>query len=300
MPAPTLLALLLTAAPLDVARKAVEELRCPEAFAALDELDAATGLNIADNVARLELRAVCLGVQKKPQAAEKVFRELVWVSPGAKISDEYGPRVRTPFLEARAFIEEQAGLSAREVTLDETKTHLTFPRDPLNLIARIEVRWRRGAEELVFEPKLPATEAPAPWKPGEATAAVARIYGAKSRLISTVELDPKLPPAPAAAVVEPAPAPQSPRFRPAMWSFFALAAVSLGTGIAFDVRSYDADRALGSAQRDGEGRITNLDQRDAFALEQRVKTDAAVRTGLYVTAGVFAVVALVLAIAGAP
>jgi hypothetical protein len=62
------------------------------------------------------------------------------------------------------------------------------------------------------------------------------------------------------------------------------ASAALGTGFA--VASGDAERALATATRDAQGRITSPTQREAFGLDARARADSGAAAAFFIAAAV--------------
>lgn len=263
------------------AAQALEDLQHEAALKLLPPEESIEGYSRAELISYFSTKALAqLGLKKEAEAAE-TFRRLLTFAPEWQLPDHYGPKVVTFVASLRAEADERGNPSVRF-----EGGQLVSKADSTGLAKQLEVSWRApsGAKTVTL-PLAPAQAAP--WPAGERVEVWGRVLGLQGSTL--VEWN--SPQAP--LVLEPAgevraAAPSKPLGR---WAFVGLGAaaaglVAGGVGTALAVSSQGAQQALGTVQRDGEGRITNLTQREAFALDAQARDQAGAATALFITSGV--------------
>jgi hypothetical protein len=167
---------------------------------------------------------------------------------------------------------------------------LRATKDAFGLGKSLEISWREPGQP-AQRATLPFTEQQSPPWPKEKRLDVwGRVVGLEGSTLfawGSADAPTRLEPL-AVSVAGPTVAPDRPLGVPGFIGLGAGAAalVTAGLGLGFAVASQDAERAALAVVRDGNGRITSLTQRDAFALDARVKGNADAATVLFVSAAV--------------
>jgi hypothetical protein len=311
----------LAQAPSNADLKRAEELaaeyKYAEARAALQKARASKGLDRGSLLKVLELTGVVAAQLKQADKAQAAFRELLILDPTRTLSGEYAPKVMTPFLEAQKQVKESGGLEldAEVATAPGRVDSITVKvkRDPLGVGEQVRFHvqsasgaWRALAVPLTdYQAVLPTGGSEVYWW--------AELLGANEVQLALLgsPTEPraekvKLPEP--AQVAEAAPAPtkiikiqetQSP-LRPISYVLVGGALVAAGGGAYFGVRSSEAFTALDKVERDDQGRVTNLTERQAYELDKQGKEHATIANVLFISAGALAATGIVLWIVGMP
>lgn len=308
MVSPWLLLMLLAAEPSGVdlvnrAQSLVDDFKCSQAEGVLDQALASPGLKLPQYLQALELRGVCACMLKKAPRAQESFRRLAVSDPERTLPAQYGPRIRTPFMEAKAWAIEQGPirLVTRPATTGET---MSFElHDPLGTVRGVRLSYRADPAELPMT--VTASIEPSPEKP---RAMEIEVPSGKEVFWWAVALNERgsevyavgQPDAP--QIYSPAvPFQAVPRLqtaRSASKPAHTLRKVSLGllggaavagaAGAYFGHQSQKAQRTLDDAQRDSEGRITSITQVQGFAITDRARRQAHWANAMFISAGVLA------------
>lgn len=282
---------------LETSVRALQDLQYAQALSSAPADTEVKGFSHEQVTAWLSTRALALAMLKREAEASAAFRQLFSVAQEWQVPDEYGPRVRTLVLEARA-----AAQRAGVVSLTFAGGAVQAKKDPFGFATDVELSWRAG-KAAVKTVRVPlAAEINPPWPNDVVVEAWGRIVGLNGSTLATwgSEAHPQRF-EPAVAVVPPEPAPAPSKIRPMFIAGIATAAVGvagLAVGGVFMVQAGEPGRVLASATRDQQGRITSISQRDAFALEARAKQDATLGTALLVAGGIAAAAGAGLMIAG--
>ncbi|MDP3154486.1 MAG: hypothetical protein Q8N23_17545 [Archangium sp.] len=279
---------LLSAAPVDL-RAATQALDDLQYQAALDRLPGQGSIKEWRREEVLEwfsTRALALLGLKREVEARQGFEWLFSLAPEWALPDQYGPRVRTFVSAARA-----DAVRSGTVSLRFEGGLLRARGDSFGYARELEVFWREpnGATQ---QASLPLQELqPAPWPRERRLEVWGRVLGLQKSTLSEwgsenapIRLEPM-----AVVNVEGG----TPSRGLGGLGIVGLAAggaalISTGVGTGFALSSQEAERTRSNATRDGDGRITSISQRDAFALDARVQREAGTATVFFVTAAAFA------------
>lgn len=332
-PLPLLLAASLLAGParaenpaLAAAHRAVAEVNYKEA---LRQLERAEQLPGNDRATLLELyvwRGVAAATLGQDQRAQEAFRVALSIDPECPLPEHQPPRVRTPYLEAKQWVASMGAL-AFSAEREGGELLATVRTDPLGLGKRVRFT-TLGATAAPVELALREGQARAPLAPGAGWSV--ELLDAHGGVLSRLEEAPPPPaavaqatpsaspppadaPAPPVAAVNPAAAPQpnpsaaptaSPtgtivKHVPPGW-MWPVGLVTLGVGGAAAIAGgaigaqvADAQARVRTAERDANGVIVSLTQREAARLDQLARSGAPVAnvllfSGLGVAAAGFA------------
>ena len=227
-------------------------------------------------------RALALLGLKREAEARQAFERLFSIAPEWALPDSYGPRVRTFVSAARAEAVRNGSLSLRfEGGL------LRASADGFGYARELELFWREpgGPTQTAT---LPLQERqPAPWPREKRLEVWGRVLGLeKSTLSEWGSEDAPIRLEPLAVVNVEAGVPSRGLSGLGIVGLAAggAALLSAGVGTGFALSSQEAERTRSNATRDGDGRITSISQRDAFALDARVQREAGTATVFFVTA----------------
>ncbi len=275
---------LLAAAPpsLRAATGALDDLKYDEALKLLPTADSVQGYSRDEVLEWWSTRALAeLGLKREADAVQS-FRRLFALAPDWVLPDQYGPRVRTLVGTARADAVRAGTLSLRfEGGL------LISTSDPFDLGAELEVSWREPGGAMSRQ-RLPlVAQQPAPWPKETRLEVWGRVLGLRGSTLVTwgsENAPTRLEPIAVVRVEGPVTTSSRGLGKAGLAGLIVGGAglLSAGLGVGFAVSSQDAQQALTSVTRDENGRISSLTQRDAFALDRRVQTEAGVATGLFV------------------
>jgi hypothetical protein len=280
------------------AERLFEQLKYPAAVEALDAARAAWGNDRQTLLRIVELQAVCAGLLNHPARATRLFEALLALDPARGARDDWPPRVRTPFFEAKAWIAEHGSVSftPSAEAASAGPPRVSLEHDELGLARRVRFhvrapgagKWETHDQDVQgADVAQDATSGRLEWWAellGERDAVLAVVASPDAPLTATSE-----PAAAGAALVAPAatttvpPAalpqavvvtPAESRYRPGAYAAFAAGAVSLGVGAFFTGRWLDERSQLTHLTTDSSGRVTNLTQIQAFSLDSSRKSDA--------------------------
>jgi hypothetical protein len=276
-----------------------EQLKYPAAVEALDAARAAWGNDRPTLLRIVELQAVCAGLLNHPARAARLFESLLALDPALSPREDWPPRVRTPYFEAKAWVAEHGSVSftPSAETSGAGPPRVSLEHDELGLARRVRFhvrapgtgKWQAHDQDVQgANVAQDTTGGRLEWWAellGERDAVLAVVASPDAPLSATSEpTAPGVAPpaAPAAATVPPSALPQAvvttdaePRYRPGAYAAFAAGAVSLGVGAFFTGRWLDERSQLTHLTTDSSGRVTNLTQVQAFALDSSRKSDAA-------------------------
>lgn len=266
------------------AARALDALDYEGALAALPKPEAAAGFTQEQVLALFSTRALALVSLKREEEAAEAFRQLFAVAPEWKLPEQYGPRIRTLAGMAAAEAEEKGTLA-----VSPEGGALKVGKDSYGYATAFELTWRVDGGGPTTRSFPVGVTLPAPWPAGRPIEAYGRFLGlAGSTLATWGHAQEPIRFGPSPLVTTPRPAFQ---LRPLTVAGLAAGVAALaagGAGLAFASGSTEAQRALASAQRDADGRITSLTQREAFLVEQRSASAATLSGVFFVTAGVLA------------
>lgn len=266
------------------AAQALDALDYEGALAALPKPQAAAGFSHEQVLALFSTRALALASLKREEEAAEAFRQLFAVAPDWKLPEQYGPRIRTVAGMAAAEAEEKGTLAVRY-----EGGVLKVGKDSYGFATAFELTWRVDGGGPTTRSFPVGVTLPPPWPSGRPIEVHGRFLGLGDSTLATwgnAQEPVRLGPPPGVAASKP-----GVEVRPLLVAGLAAGVAALaagGVGLAFAGGSTEAQRALASAERDADGRITSLTQREAFLIEQRSASAATLGGIFFVTAGVLA------------
>jgi hypothetical protein len=306
----SLLVLALQVDPTLEAQKAFDALKLPKAEALAQQAIQDGGLDTKQFVRMLEIRALSAALQKRSTAKE-LFAFLLAVSPSYALPAKFGPRARTPFLEAKASVD---AIELRATPKPELTRCIASIEDPLKFAADA-VPLLQGSAEVLKPVAINAQQVAFDVPKGvDGCAMTLRDrYGNALRRFPDegfwpmaskpepvpVVLEPRLQ-------VEPSPAPskevpttasvQAPAAVVASGPGWRIASIVLGVlavgasagAVAFGLMSQQPRRTFETLRFDAEGRVTNLSQVDANQITAAAVQQAFWANVCWVAAGVLA------------
>jgi hypothetical protein len=313
------------------AESLVNELRFADAAKALEaawktpDNDHATVLRI------LELNAVTQATLQRAQKAEDAFRLLFALNPDFKLQRELGPRVMTPYYQAKSWVTEHGGvsLSSRDPTLDGDQVTAVGVQltDGLKVVQSVKLHVRDGESWRVEKAAASGGKASVTAKVhGAAVQYWAEALGDRNTQLQVLgsAAEPLIaapPPPPQAQQdkpvrdVAPADAPPTPplvtsdvearpvRSSPLRPVAYVMGGVAVAAGIVgaiFAVQAGSARSQLANATYDMAGHVLTPTQAEAAHLESQLSVSAIGADVLFAAAGALAVTAVLLWFLGAP
>lgn len=296
------------------ARRLLESLRYTEAARALDTARAQVGNDRDTLLDILELQGVVAAMLQQPAKARAAFQTLLVLAPDRQLKGDYAPRVVTPFFEAKAWVtDQQAVLRLEAVPLAEgaTSVESLSVRTPVDLLKLGRtVRFHLNEDGTLWR------EQTSPLLEGQASVAVkghpvrwwAELLDERQAVLSTLgsasaplTASPAFTPQASRPQEEPAleKAPVSPWRRAA----YICLGVAVGSGAAggyFGLRSRSARADVEGAAVNDQGLTTGLTQREAYALDDRARSNARLANILFGVAGATALAGGTFWVLGAP
>lgn len=276
---------------LDEARSLMDGLQYEKALKVANAaLDSATDADRDTLVGLYELTAIASAAVDKPAKAKEAFQRLLSLAPTYVLSKNLPPRTRTPFFEAKTWLEahQPVGVEVRPVRADGQveALELEVTDNPLVPVKALVVTLSIDSQDVVH--RLDAPPRPARIAVGAASVRWnVRVVGEKGvLLVVTGAAEPLAPPV--ARVTE---APATPdrgwlRTTGVIVGTTGLAAVA--GGVVAGLLSSDARSKVANAERNTLGVVTGLTERDAAALDAQARTLALVANVLFVAGGVLA------------
>ncbi len=291
------------------ARQLLETLRYTEASRALDAARARPGNDRTTLLEILELQGVVAAMLQQPAKARTLFQTLAVLAPDHQLMGDYAPRVVTPFFEAKGWVAEhgtalrleQAPATRSELSVERVAVKVTTDVLKLGRTVRFHVRAGGG---LWRQEEQPLAE-------GQASAEVkgmrvqwwAELLDERQAVLVTLG-SPHAPMMETAAPLQAlAPSPTDTQASPLRTAAYTCLGVAAGTGIAggyFGWRSRSARAEVEGASVDEGGITTGLTQREAFALDQRARSNARLANVLFGVTGAAVIVGGTLWVLGAP
>jgi len=292
-------------------RRQFEDLEFEKAARTLAAAEATPGNDRLQVLEILELQGVLFGTMNKEAKARDAFRELLTLDPAFTLERSHPPRVRTPFYEAKAWVDSTAPLQVEPgATVDAKVTALTLTvkKDTLRLVKGARFFLLGGADAAGRDVALTGNVAT---MAVDVPAASWRVHLLGARDAVLAELGPfehRGSAAPVATTPEPAPpsatttveAPGTGWLRPTSYALLGSGAVAVGVGVAFGLISNEARARVVGATANDAGLIETLTQREAAALEARARSQATVANVLFGAGGALLVAGAVLFFVGAP
>jgi hypothetical protein len=301
---------------LERAKSLLDDLSYEKALGAVEKGRAVQNNDAETTAALYEVEAIALANLGRGAKATEAFRHLLVLLPDYQLSSEHPPRVRTPFLEARDWVEKHGALN---LVIDGDKQPGTVERltfkvtaDALKLVRSLKVHVA-PANGAARDETLTLTDGQASLPAGgvESVAYVATLIGERGAALivrkGTVESPKPAPPpepSPVAAVEPPppapplevaAPAPSSPAWKiPTAIVFLVAGAAGVGVGGWFGAQSQSARNTLSGATKNANGVVTSLTLAQAAQLDHQAIFDAQLANSLFIAGGVIAAVGAVL------
>ncbi len=136
---------------LDLAEQAYANLDYPEANKIAERVVKQRGLNHDQLIRGYRVLALTYAVLDKEVPAKDAFVALLTYDPDFQVDANLGPRVQTPFFEARGFWRAQSGKPGIEASTvlrpKEPGTIRITTRDPSHVVKKVNVGFRWGATE---------------------------------------------------------------------------------------------------------------------------------------------------------
>jgi hypothetical protein len=281
--------------------------------AAEEELDKALAIegNTTQQLAEIyELQGIVRAALKRPEEARDAFVRLLALTPGHRFRGEQTPRVMTPYLEARARVQERGALrlSTAPPRFDAagTATFSLTLKDFLGLAQTVVVRLQEDGVARDLE--LPASATLRVEAKGARIELAAELLGEHHALLGTLPAQrfdapaapsvvpqPKEPPP--KAVIEPA-VQETPTGAPrvAAIALLAAAAGTLAVGIYFGVTANAARSRFDAAVQQAMGGILGISYSDTIALQRTAQTDAVTANAFFAATGALALVGVAILI----
>jgi hypothetical protein len=308
---------------LDSARERVRELKYNAAGPLLAKAREVSGNDHAQVLEILWLQGLVAATLNRKDDARTVFRQLLLLEPDFKVQGDLPPKVMTPFYEAKNW----AATNGPLMLVLEGGTGQVAARvehDALSLARGVRF-WVRSAKGAWVEHRTGVAQATVTLPPPGPHEVWAELLGERDAVIALsgsaekplqVGLPPAAPvvraePEAPVATAPPPPPPPPPvveassptgESHTARWVGLgagAAALVSFGVGALFGSFSRQAAAQLTGLQMMHMGTpVTELSQADAFALNDRLKTDAVVANVLFGLGAALAITALLLILLG--
>ncbi|MDP1919783.1 MAG: tetratricopeptide repeat protein [Myxococcales bacterium] len=299
------------------ARKQFEDLDFEKAARTLAAAEGTPGNDREQVLEILQLQGIVFGTMNKEAKARDAFRELLTLSPDFKLEGNHPPRVRTPFYEAKEWVDTNLPLQLEpRAMFDVSVTALTV------LVKKDMLRLAKGARFLIDEGPEPRSrdtafvggvakvELDAPkvaWR--------VQVLGAKDSVL--LELGPFTHQGGAAPAVATTTAPgvepgkplagaattsasEGSWMRPASYGVLGAGALALVVGSIFGVMANEARAKVTGAMTNEAGLITSVSQRDAAGFEARMKQQGTIANVLFGVGGGLLAAGAVLFFVGAP
>lgn len=292
------------------ARKLIDDLELEAAVKVLDAAEKTEGNERATLVEILTLQGIAWGTLGKDAKTRDAFRKLLMIAPEATLPPDQPPRVRTPFLEAREWTSSNGPLTATPgADLGDglvRAVKVTFDKDVLRLARSVRFHLKVEGVDQVVESPVAAGRAVAPV--GKASASWwAEVLSERKAVLIEIASAAKprdewtgVTPVAAAepTVTTPGAVSSGGWRRPTGAVLLGAGAVAAGVGLVLGLMSNDARAKVANAPRDDLGRITDLTQREAAALETSARSQAIVANVLFGVGGGLAAAGVVLIVLG--
>ncbi|SEU19071.1 hypothetical protein [Stigmatella erecta] len=300
------------------ARRLLESLRYAEAARALDAARAQLGNDRDTLLDILELQGVVAAMLQQPAKARAAFQTLLVLAPDRQLKGDYAPRVVTPFFEAKAWVTDQQAVLRLEAVppaagaTSVESLSVRTPVDPLKLGRTVRFHLNENGTTWRHQTS--------PLQEGQASVAVkgpqvrwwVELLDERQAVLSTLgsatvplTASPPLPPAftPKASRAEETPALEKAPSSPWRRAAYVCLGVAVGSGAAggyFGLRSRHARADVEGAAVNEQGLTTGLTQREAYALDDRARSNARLANILFGVAGATALAGGTFWVLGAP
>jgi hypothetical protein len=271
----------------------------------------------------LELQGVVAGSLGQTPKATKFFEQLLSLDFDHKLEGDHPPRVMTPLYEAKSRVAEQGPLDVKPNPVVRAKGKVTsvglrILNDTYKLVKAVSFHVRADNGAWVTTKLEPVKGASAVnlkaakvdwWAEllNENEATIAQLGWEQKPLhedgeppppvvavVETPKVEPKALPAPAPAVVAPAPI----SLRPASYVIAGVGAASLIGGVVMGLRANGLKNQADHPQLDPAGRVTGRSQQEGFDLDAQQRTAATVANGLLIGGGVLAATGVLFFLVG--
>jgi hypothetical protein len=218
----------------------------------------------AEVVQALSLKALALASVKRDGEAAVGFRQLLSLEPAFALPEQFGPRVRTMFLEAK-----DAASRSGPVSLTFDRRALVVGSTAFGLVEKVSVSWRAdGVSGSVTLPVADRLEPP--WPSKGRVEAWGALLGPQGVVLATWASAERPVVIGSPEVTGETPSPPARPLRAlgvAGLVTGGAGAVALALGAIFLADSNRPAQVLATATRDMSGRVTSPTQREAFALD---------------------------------
>lgn len=304
------------------ARKQFEDLDFEKAARTLAAAEGTPGNDREQVLEILQLQGIVFGTMNKEAKARDAFRELLTLSPDFKLEGNHPPRVRTPFYEAKEWVDTNIPLQLEpRAMFDVSVTALTV------LVKKDTLRLAKGARFLIDEGPEPRSrdtafvggvakiELDAPkvaWRVqvlGSKDSVLLELgpfthQGSAAPAVTTTTTSTLPGDAPAKTAATPpgatASATGSSWVRPASYGVLGAGALALVVGSIFGVMANEARAKVTGAMVNEAGLITSVSQRDAAGFEARMKQQGTIANVLFGVGGGLLAAGAILFFVGAP
>jgi hypothetical protein len=298
------------------ARKLVDDLQLEPALKLLDSIEK-DDANDRDTLLELYfLQGVASGTLGKGPKTKDAFRRLLTLNPQATLPADLPPRVRTPFFEAKEWVERHGALTV--TPLADVKKQVEGVSvsviDMLHLVKMVRFRFKLQGQEEIVEIPLVNGHAEAAIQAKRLVWSVELLSERDSVLLTMPEREdgpePVVPPKnvePKEVVVSPPPpalkAPivfheEATWRRPDGIGLLGAGAVATGFGVFMGLQATNARNKVTTATKDASDRIVGLTQKEAGALEATAQSQAVAANILFGIGGVMGAAGAVLVILG--
>jgi hypothetical protein len=292
------------------ARKLVDELQYEQALKTLNvAIDQAKDVDRETLIGLYALSGIAWSATDKAPKAKEAFQRLLSIDPGYELSKDLPPRTRTPFFEAKTWLAGTTPVAAKvePARAGEAVTALEITVTDNALVAARALRVTLqvpGQGEVTSTPKLDKGHATVPVGAPSARWTV-EVLGDKGVLsvatgeATPIEVAPLVTPPPMPQVQAPAPAPTNRGWmRPTGVTLGVAGLAALAAGGVFGFLSSDARSQISSAQKNEQGVVTGITEREAAQLDAQARTYATVANVLFISGGVLAATGIGLFVFG--
>lgn len=311
-----------------------------EARLSLAKARATKGVDRESLLRILQMQGIAAGQLRLTASAVTSFRELLVLDPTHKLDDDYAPRVMTPFFEAGQLVTAEGALefieSQVEMRSDSATLGVEVGKDPLNMARAVVFHVKKASGWEVVRKNLKSKRASLNvnstevswWAEllGDNEAQLALVGSETSpRAVTSIQSTPDVPLAQSLPPVGPhdelspplnadaypesdlptrlekkSPRASGTALRTASYFVLGTALVTAGIGVGFGVKSSNSFTELKNVQRDENGTITSLTERQAQSVATAAARDGMVANVCFVGAGALAVGGALMWWFGAP
>jgi hypothetical protein len=299
------------------ARKQFEDLDFEKAARTLAAAEGTPGNDREQVLEILQLQGIVFGTMSKEAKARDAFRELLTLSPDFKLEGNHPPRVRTPFYEAKEWVDTNIPLQLEPLAVFDVRvTALTVlvKKDTLRLVKGARFFIDEGPEprsrETAFSGGVARVELDAPkvaWRVqllGARDAVLLELgpftHQGSSAPVTKPTATPGAEPGKPTALAATATATEGGWMRPASYGVLGAGAVALVVGAIFGVMANEARAKVTGAMTNEAGLITSLSQREAAGFEARLKQQGTIANVLFGVGGGLLAAGAILFFVGAP